>query len=46
MLVGAPIFAWIDIGGRYWPRPRAAAVAPAGGLLDRDAFVLAVAVVA
>jgi hypothetical protein len=32
VLVGAPIFAWFDIGGRYWPRPRAAAVAPAGSL--------------
>ena len=38
VLVGAPIFAWIDVGGRYWPRPRAAAVAPGGGSLDLPAL--------
>jgi hypothetical protein len=37
VLVGAPIFAWIDVGGRYWPHPRAAAVAP-GGSLDLPAL--------
>ena len=38
LLVGSPIFAWMDIGGRYWPRPRAAAVAPGGGTLDLPAL--------
>jgi hypothetical protein len=38
VLVGAPIFAWIDLGGRYWPRPRTAAVAPAGGSLELPAL--------
>ena len=38
LLVGAPMFAWIDIGGRYWPRPRAATIAPAGGSLDLPAI--------
>lgn len=38
VLIGAPIFAWLDLGGRYWPRPRAAAVAPGGASLDLPAF--------